>query len=314
MAAQPFTSQAADTRAGKEEPDDVAAAVPVRHRWRWISVVVLAVLAAQFVHGIAFNPRLNWTVIGRYLFDERVLAGLRTTLVLTVLSMVIATVLGVALAIMRLSSDPVLRSLAALYVLVFRSVPLLVQLLFWYFLAAVMPTIGLGIPFGPEFITFDSNRLITQFAAALLGLGLAEAAYIAEYVRGGIMAVPKGQVEAAMAVGLRSSRILRRIVLPQAIRVIIPAYGNTWISQIKATAGVIVIGVGDLLTQAQFIYQQNLQQIPLLTVVTIWYLAIVLVLTGVQRQIERRSQRGYGTVSNGRRSRGRTIQPIGEGS
>lgn len=297
--------------AGTGGPDaDVSRALPVRHRWRWISVAVLAVLSAQAVHMLVFDSRLRWDVVGRYLFDERILLGLLTTLVLTGLSMAIATILGVALAVMRLSSDPVLRAVSAGYVLVLRSVPLLVQLLFWYFLAAVLPTVGLGIPFGPEFVTFDSNLLINQFAAALLGLGLHEAAYIAEYVRGGILAVPKGEIEAAMAVGLRHGRILRRIILPQAVRVIIPAYANSWISQLKATAMVIVIGTGDLMTQAQFIYQQNLQQIPLLTTVTAWYLVLVVLLTAIQRPIERRCRRPYG-ASPGRRPWGR--RPVTEG-
>lgn len=265
-----------------------------RRPWRWVTLAVLGVLAAQLVHGAATNDRLSWGVVADYFLDPRILNGLRTTIWLTVVSMALATVIGVALAVMALSRDPVLRLVARLYVSVFRSVPPIVQLLFWYYLAAVLPTVGLGVPFGPEFVTFDTNLLIGQFAAALLGLSLGEAAFLAEYIRGGILAVPRGQLDAAAACGLTPAKTFRRIVLPQAIRIIIPAYGNSVISQVKATAVVFVIGAGDLMTRAQLIYSQNFEQVPLLIVVTTWYLILVVALTVVQRRLEARYSRGYG--------------------
>ena len=161
-------------------------AVPVRHPGRWVAVAVLAVLAAMLVNTVLTNDGFRWQVVGQYLFSEPVLNGLRNTLILTVLSMVIGIVGGVALAVMRLSPNPVLSGVAGVYIWLFRGTPLIAQLLFWNFLAALYPRLSLGIPFGPEFVSFDTNQLINQFTACLLGLGLNEAAYMAEIVRGGL--------------------------------------------------------------------------------------------------------------------------------
>ena len=267
-------------------------AVPVRHPGRWVAVVVLAVLAAMFVHTIFANPGYRWDVVGRYLFSAPVLNGLTNTLVLTVLSMVIGIVGGILLAVMRLSPNPVLTSVAAAYVWLLRGTPLIAQLLFWNFLAALYPRLSLGIPFGPEFFSFDVNDLINQFVASLLGLGLNEAAYMAEIVRSGLQSVDEGQSEAAGALGLSRSQTLRRIVLPQAMRVIIPPTGNETISMLKNTSMVVVIGYFELLTSVQRIYSTNFQTIPLLIVAAIWYLALTSVMSIAQGFVERRYGRG----------------------
>ena len=168
-------------------------AVPVRHPGRWAAVAVLAVLAAMLVNTVLTNDGFRWDVVGRYLFSPPVLNGLQNTLILTVLSMLIGIVGGIALAIMRLSPNPVLSSVAGLYIWLFRGTPLIVQLLFWNFLAALYPRLSLGVPFGPEFVSFDTNQLINPFTACLLGLGLNEAAYMAEIVRGGISRSTRGR-------------------------------------------------------------------------------------------------------------------------
>jgi polar amino acid transport system permease protein len=273
---------------GPPAAHDVETAAPVRHLGRWLAGAVILVLLAQLFHGVVFNDRLDWAVVGDYLFDPAILDGLRRTAVLTVLAMLVGAVIGTLLAMMRLSPNPLLSWVAGTYIWVFRSAPLIVQLLFWYFLAAVMPTIGLGIPFGPEFVTFDTTILIGQLTAAVLGLGLCEAAYTAETVRAGILSVPRGQIEAAQALGLPKRRIMARIVLPQAMRIITPPLGNSTISMLKTTSVVLVIALPDLLTAAQFIYSQNLQQIPLLIVATFWYVVLVSILTVVQQRVERR--------------------------
>lgn len=270
----------------------------IRHRrrfspWRILTVLVLAWAIASVAQGVVGNVRFHWSTVAQYLFAPEILDGLRTTVILTALSMAVATALGIVLALMALSGDPILRVVARTYIIVGRSVPAMVQLLFWYFLAAVAPTLSVGVPFGPDLITFDTNLLITRFGAAMLGLSLGEAAFLAEYIRAGILSVPKGQQEAAAACGLTPSRAFVRIIFPQAIRIILPAYGNSTISQVKNTSMVFVIGAGDLMTRAQLIYSQNFMQIPLLIVVSLWYLAIVIILSEIQRRLEAHYSRGY---------------------
>ena len=284
-----MTTSSTDRDVRSSEPLD---AVPVRHPGRWVAVALLAVLAAMFVHTVLTNDNFRWNVVGSYLFSGPVLNGLGNTLVLTVISMVIGIVGGILLAVMRLSPNPILSSVAALYIWVFRGTPLIAQLLFWNFLSALYPRLALGIPFGPEWISFDTNQLINQFAACLLGLGLNEAAYMAEIVRGGIQSVDHGQTEAAGALGMSRAQTLRRIVLPQAMRVIIPPTGNETISMLKTTSLVVVIGYFELLTSVQRIYSVNFQTIPLLIVAAAWYLALTSVLSIGQGFVERRYGRG----------------------
>ena len=276
-------------------------AVPVRHPGRWLAVAVLAVLAAMFVNTVLTNENFRWSIVGQYLFSAPILNGLQNTLILTVLSMVIGIVGGIALAVMRLSPNPLLSGVSAIYIWLFRGTPLIAQLLFWNFLAALYPRLSLGVPFGPEFISFDTNQLINQFAACLLGLGLNEAAYMAEIVRGGLASIDQGQSEAAGALGMSRTQTLRRIVLPQAMRVIIPPTGNETISMLKTTSLVVVIGYFELLTSAQRIYSTNFQTIPLLIVVASWYLALTSLLSVGQYYVERYYGRGTNRGQTGAR-------------
>ena len=281
---------AEQTEAGPAPP---IKAVPVRHPGRWVGVAVIAVLVAMLVHSFLTNPNFQWDVVGQYLFSDPVLRGLRNTLVLTVLSMAIGIVGGVLLAVMRLSPNPVLAGAAAAYIWLFRGTPVITQLIFWNFLASLYPRLGLGIPFGPTFVSVDTNTVISVFTAALLGLGLNEAAYMAEIVRGGIQSVDHGQSEAAGALGLSRIQTLRRIVLPQAMRVIVPPTGNETIAMLKTTSLVVVIAYFELTVAVQTIYSRTFQTIPLLIVAALWYLALTSVLSIGQMFIERRFGRGF---------------------
>jgi polar amino acid transport system permease protein len=267
-------------------------AVPVRRPGRWVASAVMAFLLVFLLQGWAANPRMQWATVGDQLFAPVVLEGLGTTLWLTAAAMAIGILGGVVLAVLRMSDNPLLSRLSWLYIWVFRGAPLLVQLLFWYFLAAVVPHVGFGVPWGPTFVEFDTNRLVTQTSAALLGLGLHEAAYMAEIVRSGIASVDDGQPEASHALGMTRRQTLRRIILPQALRIIIPPTGNQVISMLKTTSLVSVIAVPELLTSIQAIYSRNFQQIPLLTVACAWYLLAVSVLSVGQYYLERRYGRG----------------------
>jgi polar amino acid transport system permease protein len=248
--------------------------------------------AAALVRSVATNPRFEWGVVGDYLTAAPVLKGLVVTLELTAVSMVVGIALGVVLAVMRLSPNPVVAGGSAIYVWFFRGVPLLVQLLFWNFISALYPTISVGIPFGPELTHFEANGLITPFAAAILGLGLSEAAYMAEIVRGGMASVDPGQTEAAQALGLTRLQILRRIVLPQAMRAIVPPTGNETISMLKTTSLVSVLAYSELLYSVQLIYAANYKQIPLLIVACFWYLVFTTLLSIGQHYLERHYGRG----------------------
>ena len=266
--------------------------VRLRHPGRWVSAAVLVVLAAMFVNFVVTTEQLRPDLVFGYLFERSILRGLLVTIEVTAAAMLVGVVLGTRLAVMRLSENPLLRGVAGGYVWLFRGTPILVQLLFWFFLGTVLPKISLGIPFGPEFFSISSNTLITQFVAAILGLGLNEAAYMAEIVRAGIGSVDRGQTEAAQALSMNPGLTYRRIVLPQAARVIVPPTANELISMLKLTSLCLVIGLPELLTTAQLIYGRNFQQIPLLIVASIWYIVLTTILTVVQSRIERRMSRG----------------------
>ncbi|WP_296746289.1 amino acid ABC transporter permease [Mesorhizobium sp.] len=266
---------------------------PARHPWRWVAVAFVALLAAMTVHTLFANPRFEWSVVGQYFTSDTILLGVRRTLELTAIAMVMGVVLGVMLAVMRLSPNPVLSGSSWLFVWFFRGSPLLVQLLLWYNLSALFPNISLGIPFvGPDFVQLDANALITPYIAAILGLGLNEAAYSAEIIRAGIISIDHGQTEAAQSIGMSRWRLLRRVVLPQAMRVIIPPLGNDTINMLKMSALVSTIAVPELLFAAQTIYTRTFETIPLLMVAVIWYLIIVSVLSVIQYYIERHYARG----------------------
>jgi polar amino acid transport system permease protein len=287
-----------DQRGDELTPDtapDAIKAVPVRRPGRWLAAAVVLAFAAQLAHSVATNPRFEWDVVGQYLFSSRILDGLRLTLELTVVSMVAGIVIGVLLAVMRLSPNPLVAGASALYIWFFRGTPVLVQLLFWNFIGALYPTVSLGIPFGPDIIHGTANDLFTPFVAAIFGLGLNQAAYQAEIVRAGVLSVEEGQTDAAHALGMTRLQTMRRIVLPQALRVIIPPTGNEVISMLKTSALVSVIAYPELLYSAQLIYSQNFKTIPLLLVVCFWYLLVTTILSIGQYYLERRLGRGAAT-------------------
>jgi polar amino acid transport system permease protein len=274
-------------------PEEIKA-VPVRHPGRWVVAALVALIVLSIAKSVATNDNFEWNVVGDYLFDQRVLDGVLTTIELTVLAMVIGIILGVLLAVMRLSPNWLIGGSSGTFVWAFRGTPLLVQILFWNSIAALYPSLDLGIPFGPSFIHLDPNELIKPFTAGLLALGLNEGAYMAEIVRAGIISVDEGQTEAAKALGMTQGQTMRRIVLPQSMRVIIPPTGNETISMLKNTSMVFVIAVADLLYSVQLIYAQNYKVIPLLIVASIWYLAMTTVLSVGQFFLERYYARGSG--------------------
>ncbi len=282
------------------DPEPIRA-VPVRHPGRWVAAAVVVVLLAMLVNTLAFStvtrggttgPRFQWDVIGQYLFSSQVLQGLLVTLALTAIAMAAGIVLGVVLAVMRLSPNPIVSGAAWVYIWFFRGTPVLVQLLFWFNLAALYPSLSLGIPFGPAFVHLNANTVIAPFVAASVGLSLNEGAYMAEIVRAGILSVDPGQTEAAQSLGMRRMQTFRLVVLPQAMRVIIPPTGNETISMLKTSSLASVITVTELLYSVQLIYARTYQVIPLLMVASIWYLAVTSVLTVGQFFVERRFARG----------------------
>ena len=278
-------------------PDDIRA-VPVRRPGRWVAGAVVLIVAVALVRSVATAPGFQWGVVGEYIFDGRILHGLRVTIELTVIAMAIGILLGVLLAVMRLSPNPLVSGASRFYIWFFRGTPVLVQLLFWYNIAALYPTISLGIPFGPSFVHPDANSLITPFTAAILGLGLNEGAYMAEIVRAGMISVEDGQTDAAQSLGMTRLQTLRRIVLPQAMRVIIPPTGNETISMLKTSSLASVIVVTELLYASQLIYSVNFKTIPLLITVSIWYIVCTSVLYVGQYYLERHYGRGSSREAN----------------
>ncbi|WP_416565662.1 amino acid ABC transporter permease [Nocardia testacea] len=274
------------------EPEPIAA-VPLRRPGRWLAAVLILALAGLFVYGAATNPAYRWDVYWQYLRDTRIAAGAVVTLELTVLAMIIAVVLGTALAVMRLSPNPVLRASAWVYLWVFRGTPVYVQLVFWGLVPSLYQNVAFGVPFGPRLLEVDVQSLQAGFAFAVIGLGLNEAAYMAEIVRAGINSVGEGQREASIALGMSWSQTMRRTVLPQAMRVIIPPTGNELISMLKTTALVTAIPLStDLFGRARDIYGVNFLPIPLLLVTATWYLAITSVLMVGQYYLEKYYSRG----------------------
>jgi polar amino acid transport system permease protein len=284
------SSELTDERTGR--PEEIEA-VPVRRPGRWIATVIVVVIAASIVRSVVTNSHFEWHVVGQYLFDSRVLHGVVVTIYLTILSMVIGITLGILFAIMRMSPNPTVSGFSWLYIWFFRGTPLLVQILFWYNIASLFPVISIGIPFGPALIHGHANNVVTPLVAALLGLGLNEGAYMAEIVRAGIISVDEGQTEAANSLGMSRLQTLRLIVLPQAMRVIIPPTGNETISMLKNTSLISVTAYAELLYSVQEIYDVNFQTIPLLIVASIWYLVLTSVLYVGQYYIERHYGRGF---------------------
>ena len=281
-----------DVRTSPESPP-VIDAVPLRHPWRWVAAIVIVVLVGLFLYGAATNDAYGWNTFGKYILDERIVSGMVVTLELTVLSMILAIVLAVLLAVMRLSPNPVFRSVSWVYLWIFRGTPVYVQLVFWGLFPTIYKNIQLGIPFGPTFFAVNIQDLSLYFVLAVVGLGLNEAAYLAEIIRAGISSVPEGQSEASTALGMSWLMTMRRTVLPQAMRVIIPPTGNEFIGQLKTTSLVAAVPFTfDLFGRQRDISAVLFQPIPLLLVAAAWYLLITSILMVGQFYLERYFSRG----------------------
>jgi polar amino acid transport system permease protein len=266
--------------------------VPARHPWRWICAAAVLVLVLQLIHGLATNPGWDWKTFAGYFLEKSILHALLLTLELTFAGAVLGFLGGLLLAPMRLSSNPVLQAVSWTYIWVFRSVPLIVQLLFWANLGYLYDKLQIGLPFGPGFAEFPTAHLVSSIGAALLGLTLHEAAYAAEIVRAGIISVDPGQRQAAAALGIPRLRQFRRILLPQAMRAILPSAANELVNLLKSTSVVYVLAIGELFYQVQVVYGRNGRVVPLLMVATVWYVILTALLSLLQHYVERHFARG----------------------
>ncbi len=279
---------------GLDIPDRIHA-LPVKRTGPVVAAVIVALLAAMLVQGLVTNPRFEWNIVWKYLFDENVLEGIGYTLLLTVISMVVAIILSVILAIMRKSINPVLRGVSWFFIWFFRGTPVYTQLVFWGLFSVLVPKLSLGIPFtSVTFWSIDSSTIITAFNAAWIGLALNEAAYLSEIVRAGLEAVDPGQTEAAKALGMKRSLIMRRIILPQAMRIIIPPTGNETIGMLKTTSLVQAVPFTlELQFATNAIANRIYKPIPLLLVACIWYLLITSILMVIQSRLEKHFGKGF---------------------
>lgn len=297
-----------ETRTAERAQPEAITAVPVRHPGRWVAIVVLAIVAAMFVHMLVTNEAFQWRFMLDNMFRPPVIEGVRTSLTLTVLSMVIGVALGIVIAMMRLSPNPILSGAAWLYTWFFRAVPRIVLLILFGNLGILYASYGFGLPFDRQLgdlvgidlnarlFSLDARTILTGFMAGLLGLALSEAAYMAEIVRAGMKAVDPGQQEAAHALGMARGTTLRRIVLPQAMRVIVPPTGNETIAMLKDTSLVAFVPVtNELFFQLQAIGARTFQVFPMLVAACLWYLALTSVLMVGQFYVERYFSKGFGT-------------------
>ncbi len=269
--------------------------VPRRRPGRWVGIVAVVVFVAWVIFQVLTNPGFQWHVVGRYLFNHEILIGLLMTIELTVLVMLAGIVIGLVLAVMKLSRTPIMSMAAGAYIWFFRGTPVLVQLVFWYNLAALFPVLSLGVPFGgPKFFSIQSTVAISSFTAALLGLGLNEGAYMAEIVRAGIVSVDHGQIEAATALGYRPLQRLWVVILPQAMKSIVPPTGNQVIGMLKYSSLASVVALQELMESAEDIYSRTFETIPLLIVASLWYLALTSLLSVAQHFIEAYYSREHG--------------------
>ncbi|VEI12818.1 amino acid ABC transporter permease [Trueperella bialowiezensis] len=278
----------------KGESIELIDAVPVRHWGRYISALIAAIVAVMIANALITNPNWHWDVVWENLFRPEVMRAVGWTLALTVGAMVLGIIMAVTMAIMRRSTNPVLRGVAMAYIWFFRGTPIYTQLIFWGLIGTLYTTITVGIPWtSVEFFTIDPNRLVpgdlqrTMFIYAVLGLGLNEGAYLSEIVRSGLNSVDAGQEEAARALGMSRSQVLRRIIFPQAMRVIIPPTGNETISMLKTTSLVSAVPFTlDLTYVTNAMGFAALRPIPWLLIAVIWYLVITSVLMVGQHFIE----------------------------
>ncbi|MDQ0821394.1 polar amino acid transport system permease protein [Arthrobacter sp. V4I6] len=262
-----------------------------RSAFEYAAWIACSLLAVGILYSVSTNPNFKWNVVARYFTHETILRGLMLTIFLTVASMVIGTLLGLMLAIMRSSSIKPIAATAGVYITLFRGTPVLVQLIFWFNIAALYPNLTIGIPFTDISTAVDINALMAPITAALIGLSLNEAAYMAEIIRGGFLSVGKGQIEAADSLGMSGATKMRKVIIPQAMPSIIPATGNQFIGMFKETSLVSVLGVAELLQSAQLIYARTYETIPLLIVASLWYLVMTLALSYPQSLLEKKYSR-----------------------
>jgi polar amino acid transport system permease protein len=307
-----MTTEQATTERARPAP---IKAVPVRHPGRWVTVGVLAVLTAMFVHLLVTNKAFNWPFMVDNMFRPPIIEGLlRGTVLMTVSAMVIGVALGVVIAVMRLSPNPILRGVAWLYTWFFRAVPRLVLLAVFGNLGILWSRIEFGVPFDTQLgqlfgidnlqlrlFGFSARDILTGFMAGLLGLALSEAAYMAEIVRAGIQSVDPGQTEAAGALGMSRGQTLRRVVLPQAMRVIIPPTGNETIAMLKDTSLLLYVPVGmELFFQLDAVGKRTFQIFPMYVAACLWYLFLTSILLVGQHFLERHFAKGYGRTEKAR--------------
>ena len=272
------------------------AALPIRKRlsaMQWISYVVAVYVGLVLIEQLAFNPNWQWGTVGDYLFSNLVLKGLFNTIYLTVLTTFFGLVIGCLVAWCRMSKMVVPRTFALIYIWIMRAMPPLVMLLLIFFLAALIPTLSIGIPFGPSIFGVPANSVISQFSAAIIGLSAYLGSYAAEIIRGGVLSLNPGQAEACKALGLSPLKAYRKVLGPQVVRNITPAMANEIITLFKNTSLVSVIGYTELLTTVQNVYAVTFETIPMLTVAVIWYLALTSLAMVGQSLLERRFGRGF---------------------
>lgn len=262
-----------------------------RSTFEYVAWVVCSLIGLGILVSVSTNPNFKWDVVAKYFTQETILRGLMLTIFLTVASMLLGTLLGLALAIMRSSQIKPIAATAGVYITLFRGTPVLVQLIFWFNIAALYPNLTIGIPFTNISTAVDINALMAPITAALIGLSLNQAAYMAEIIRGGFSAVGKGQTEAADSLGMSSATKMRKVIIPQAMPSIIPATGNQFIGMFKETSLVSVLGVAELLQSAQLIYARTYETIPLLIVASLWYLVMTLLLSYPQSLLEKKYSR-----------------------
>lgn len=268
-------------------------AVKLRHPGRIVFAILIVAVAALFVFDAAGRDSFEWPVVGQYLFDTRIIEAVGYTLMLTLYAMIIAIVLGVALAVMRMSPNPVVKAVAWFYLWVFRGTPVYVQLVFWGLFAVIYPQISIGLPFAPPILQIESEVLMTAFTLAVIGLALNESAYMAEIVRAGLLSVDKGQEEAAQALGLGWWHTMSKVVLPQAMRVIIPPTGNEVISMLKTTSLVNAVPFTlELFMRQKEIAAVSYKPVPMLITASVWYLVVTSILMVGQFYLEKHFARG----------------------
>lgn len=290
-----MTSDAAAPAGNGDLPDRILSR---KTYGNWIAGVLVTFFALLMLKSAFTNENFSWPTFGKYVFSPEILLGLARTVELALIAMALSILFGIALAMMKQSANRVLNAVSGAYIWLFRATPLLVLLLLLYNLAALYPRISLGVPFGPDLITMDTNTVITVAGAAILGLTLHEAAYCAEIFRAGLVSVDHGQREAAEALGMSGRLMMRRIILPQAMRAIVPPLTNQFVNVVKTTSIVSVISMPELLYSAQIIYARTYETIPLLMVVTFWYLVLTGLLTIAQHYVEQYFNRGKAGISS----------------